>query len=177
MKDWLSLQKEFLKGNLAIAHAGTVLTKILQYDLPVVKKEIKTLERAITDALVKHEGLCKQERSAEAAFLKECGEETKGSSDTESLIKQNTLAQTGKLVELYTNVEGLLQSKEMRECLEYREQFLMFFKMAELETQKPTLLRYLSGHGNTTFAYQRELNEKKLGDAVSERVSKLEKDK
>lgn len=73
IKDWLNVQKEFQKENIHVAHSATVLIRIVQYDLPSVKREIKSNEKAITEALNKLESLHKSEQTALSTFAKECG--------------------------------------------------------------------------------------------------------
>ena len=91
-----------MKDNIHIAHSATVMTKIVQYDLPSLKREIKSTEKTITEALNKLEGFHKSEKSARATFLKECGNRADISEhELISLLRLNTLKQVQEIVPFY----------------------------------------------------------------------------
>uniref|UniRef100_A0A0R3S3K6 CDK5 regulatory subunit-associated protein 3 n=1 Tax=Elaeophora elaphi TaxID=1147741 RepID=A0A0R3S3K6_9BILA len=71
MNDWKQIQQMYEKGNIHLAEAAQILQRMVQYEIPALKKQISKCDQTITDCVKKEKDYAKQMIDSKKQFEKE----------------------------------------------------------------------------------------------------------
>ncbi|KAM3716819.1 CDK5RAP3-like protein [Dirofilaria immitis] len=71
MNDWMEIQKMYEKKNIHLAEAAQILQRMIQYEIPALKKQISKSDQTITDCMKKENDYTKQIIDSRKQYEKE----------------------------------------------------------------------------------------------------------
>ncbi|VDO32129.1 unnamed protein product [Brugia timori] len=71
MNDWMQIQQMYEKGNIHLAEAAQILQRMIQYEIPVLKKQISKCDQTITDCVKKEKDYARQMVDSKKQYEKE----------------------------------------------------------------------------------------------------------
>ncbi|VDM49161.1 unnamed protein product [Toxocara canis] len=71
VNDWLEIQQLYEKGNVNLAEAAQILQRLVQYEIPALKKQIAKCDQTVTDCAKKEQEYAKQSADGRKQFERE----------------------------------------------------------------------------------------------------------
>ncbi|OZC07603.1 hypothetical protein X798_05398 [Onchocerca flexuosa] len=71
MNDWMEIQQMYEKKNIHLAEAAQILQRMVQYEIPALKKQISKSDQTITDCMKKERDYAKQIVDSKKQYEKE----------------------------------------------------------------------------------------------------------
>ncbi|KAL3985670.1 hypothetical protein ACH3XW_39565 [Acanthocheilonema viteae] len=71
MNDWMQIQQMYEKGNIHLAEAAQILQRMIQYEIPALKKQISKCDQTIIDCAKKERDYAKQMVDSKKQYEKE----------------------------------------------------------------------------------------------------------
>ncbi|KAJ1345764.1 hypothetical protein KIN20_000371 [Parelaphostrongylus tenuis] len=71
MKDWQEIQSLYKRNNLYLAESAQILQRIVQYEIPALKKQITKAEQTLEETVRKEKDYCKQAEDGRKIYEKE----------------------------------------------------------------------------------------------------------
>lgn len=71
MNDWLEIQKMYEKDNVSLAEAAQILQRLVQYEIPGLKKQIAKCDQTVSECSRKEQEYAKQASDCKKQFEKE----------------------------------------------------------------------------------------------------------
>ncbi|XP_025208456.1 CDK5 regulatory subunit-associated protein 3 [Melanaphis sacchari] len=144
MKDWLEIEKLYLKDNVYLAEACDLLVQNIKFHIPAVKKQIAKLQSEQTDCDKKIEDYTKSIQTSKK--------------DLETLRKQFSIVDDncsfkrtliGRLCELQKVYDDVIEHvKNLKKANTYFSLFVANILGSDI---KLTMLQYILNNGNSTY--------------------------
>ncbi|EFO24571.1 HSF-27 protein [Loa loa] len=71
MNDWMQIQQMYEKGNIHLAEAAQIFQRMVQYEIPALKKQISKCDQTITECVKKEKEYAKQMVDSKKQYEKE----------------------------------------------------------------------------------------------------------
>ncbi|EJW87904.1 hypothetical protein WUBG_01183 [Wuchereria bancrofti] len=156
MNDWMQIQQMYEKGNIHLAEAAQILQRMVQYEIPVLKKQISKCDQTITDCIKKEKDYAKQMVDGKKQYEKELwklGIEAKLRVLLGVHLKREIIS---LLTDLPSFLDEMTKSiSSLNEPLQYYEQFQAY--LHQNKTQNVVLLplcRLLMEKGAQVTVYE-----------------------
>uniref|UniRef100_A0A1I8EMG1 CDK5 regulatory subunit-associated protein 3 n=1 Tax=Wuchereria bancrofti TaxID=6293 RepID=A0A1I8EMG1_WUCBA len=153
---WCQIQQMYEKGNIHLAEAAQILQRMVQYEIPVLKKQISKCDQTITDCIKKEKDYAKQMVDGKKQYEKELwklGIEAKLRVLLGVHLKREIIS---LLTDLPSFLDEMTKSiSSLNEPLQYYEQFQAY--LHQNKTQNVVLLplcRLLMEKGAQVTVYE-----------------------
>uniref|UniRef100_A0A914CPB4 CDK5RAP3-like protein n=1 Tax=Acrobeloides nanus TaxID=290746 RepID=A0A914CPB4_9BILA len=150
MKDWQEVVNLYQKDNVYLAEAAQLLQRLIQYDIPAMKKQIDKADRAITDSVRKEQEYSKSAIDSRKQYEKELA---KMGLKGENLRKE--------LMDLAAGLPTFLTSVSkdivhLKGAVDYYENFRQFVRNGVRDEPNKflPLLRLLQNRGDDVTVYE-----------------------
>ncbi|CAB3396694.1 unnamed protein product [Caenorhabditis bovis] len=155
MKDWQEIESMYEKDNVFLAEAAQVLQRLVQYEIPALKRQIVKNDQAVSEAAKKYEDYGKQAEDSKKAYEKELGRMgLVGKS-----LRAELLALAADLPTYFNEVVDDI--KKLDQAREHYKQFREYMHQGSTPKSKilPSLTLLISG-GSDVTAYEFKYGQK-----------------
>lgn len=148
MNDWMQIQQMYEKGNIHLAEAAQILQRMIQYEIPVLKKQISKCDQTITDCVKKEKDYARQMADSKKQYEKELWK-----------LGIEGVHLKREIISLLTDLPSFLDEmtksiSSLNEPLQYYEQFQAYLHQNKTQNVLLPLCRLLMEKGAQVTVYE-----------------------
>jgi len=156
MKDWKDILKDYESGSVYLAEAATILSQVVVYEGPSLRKGVTRCEQLVSECERKGEASVKREREAREEYTREL---TKLGLKGEQSLRREVIQLAANLPSVYEDIT--VRAKGLEEAANFYQEFINETFDEGLEEGVLDNLRYLIQTGNVT-TYEWKYREKPI---------------